>query len=81
MKWQLRHREIHMGKQLTKQVFGVPSAEIIGMIDTSDKVQALRAAGYRYETRLSELERQFEAKASELRGAYLGEVAEINGEA
>ena len=67
-----------MGKQLTKQVFGVPSPEVIGMIDASGKVQALRAAGYRYETRLSELERQFEAKASELRGAYLGEVAEIN---
>jgi hypothetical protein len=65
---QLHYREIHMGKQLTKQVFGVPSAEVIGMIDTSDKVQALRATGYRYEARLGELERQFEAKASELRG-------------
>jgi hypothetical protein len=73
-------QEIHMGKQLTKQVFGVPSAEVIGMIDTSDKVQALRAAGYRYEARFGELELQFEAKASELRGAFLGEVAEINGD-
>jgi hypothetical protein len=45
-----------MAKQLIKQVSGAPSAEVIGMIDTSDKVQALRAAGYRYETRLSELE-------------------------
>jgi hypothetical protein len=69
-----------MGKQLTRQVFGVPSAEVIGMIDASDKVQALQAAGYRYEARLSELERQFEAKASELRGAYLTEVQEINDE-
>jgi hypothetical protein len=69
-----------MARSLTKPAFGVPSAEVISMIGTSDKVQALRAAGYRYETRLSELERQFEAKASELRGAYLGEVAEINGD-
>jgi len=60
-----------MGKQLTKPSFGVPSAEVTGMIDTSDKVQALRAAGYRYETRLSELEWQFEAKASELAGISL----------
>jgi hypothetical protein len=68
-------------KSLTKSpAFGVPSAEVISMIGTSDKVQALRAAGYRYETQLSELERQFEAKASELCGAYLGEVAEINGD-
>jgi hypothetical protein len=51
------------------------------MIDASDKVQALRAAGYRYETRLSELERQFEAKAGELRQAYLGEVRGIYGDA
>jgi hypothetical protein len=69
-------------KSLTKSpTFGFPNAEVIGMIDTSDKVQALREAGYRYEARLSELERQFEAKASELRGAYLSEVQEINGEA
>jgi hypothetical protein len=69
-----------MAKQLIKQVFGVPSAEVVGMIEDSDKVQALRAAGYRYETRLSELERQFEVQALELRGAYLCEVAEINGD-
>jgi hypothetical protein len=67
-----------MGKQVIKQVFGVPSTEALERMDNSDRVQALRAAGYRYETRLSELERQFEAQASELRGAYLCEVAEIN---
>jgi hypothetical protein len=35
-----------MARSLTKPDFGVPSAEVIGMIDTGDKVQAFRAAGY-----------------------------------
>jgi hypothetical protein len=39
-------------KQLAKSpAFGVPSAEAVERMDNSDRVQALRAAGYRYETR------------------------------
>jgi hypothetical protein len=67
-----------MAKQIARQVFGVPSAEVIGMIEDSDKIEALQAAGYRFSARMRDLETQFEAKASELRGAYLCEVAEIN---
>lgn len=70
-----------MVKSLTKQIWGVPSIEVATRIDNSDKVQALGAAAYRYSARLRELEHQFEAKASELREAYLGEVAEIHSEA
>jgi hypothetical protein len=71
-----------MNKQLTKQIFGVPSVETAGRIGDSDKVAALHAASYRYDARTRELEGQFEVKASELRTAYLGEVAAIHdGEA
>jgi hypothetical protein len=64
-------------KAVQKQVWGVPSLETASRIDASDKVSALHAAGYRLDARLRELEGQFEAKASELRAAYLAEVATI----
>jgi hypothetical protein len=67
-----------MNKQLTKQAFGVPSIETAGRIDNSDKCAALDAAHYRLSSRMRELEGQFEAKASELREAYLSEVASIH---
>ena len=67
-----------MNKHLTKQAFGVPSVETAG---ASDRVSALHAAGYRYDARVREIEAQFEAKIAELREAYLGEVADIHGEA
>ncbi len=68
-----------MAKSLTKAVFGVPSAEVIGRIGTSDQVTALHAAHYRYGAQIADLERQFEAKASELRESYLAEVIAIHG--
>jgi hypothetical protein len=67
-----------MAKALSKQLFGVPSSEVIGRITSSDQVTALHAAHYRYGAQLSDLERQFEAKASELRETYLAEVIAIH---
>ena len=68
-------------QQVKRQLgFGVPSIELSGRIDNSDKVSALGAAGYRYSARMRELEQHFEAKASEVRQAYLDEVAEAHGE-
>jgi hypothetical protein len=61
--------------QVKMKPFGVPSVEVDRRIDNSDTIAALNAAGYRYTARLRELENQFEAKASELRQAYLDEVA------
>jgi hypothetical protein len=66
-----------MTKALTKTSFGVPSADVLANIDASDKCAELQAASYRFAAKLAELERQFEAKASELRTAYLEEVAAI----
>lgn len=60
--------------------FGVPSIEVAERIDNSDKVAALNAAAYRCNARLRELEHQFEAKASEVRQAYLDEVATAHGD-
>ena len=62
-----------MAKQLSKQIFGVPSLETANRIDASDICAALGAAHYRLASRMRELEHQFEAKATELRQAYLNE--------
>jgi hypothetical protein len=43
------------------------------------KLARLSEAGYAFETKLRELEYQFDAAASSLREAYLGEVLEIHG--
>ena len=67
-----------MNRQITKQIFGVPSLETAGRIDDVDKVSAFEAAHYRCTARMRELEQQFEAKASEIRAAFLAEVAEIS---
>jgi hypothetical protein len=72
-----------MGKLPVKQamIFGVPSAETCSHIDDSDKVAAFQAAHYRLSARMHELENQFEVKASELRAAFVQEVAAITMEA
>ena len=51
-------------------------------IDDSDAANAACAAHFRFKSRMRELEAQFEAKASELRAAFLAELAAIReGEA
>jgi hypothetical protein len=70
---QAERKANHMGKQLSKPIFGVPSLEVASRIDASDICASLTAAHYRLATRMGELEYQFEAKASELRQAYLNE--------
>jgi hypothetical protein len=57
----------------------VPSLERAGGIDDADKVSAFEAAHYRCKNRMRELEQQFEVKASEIRSAFVAEVAEISG--
>jgi hypothetical protein len=69
-----------MGKTITKSVFGALSAETLASMMASDKCADLLAANYRFGAKMAELERQFEAKASELRASYLAEVATINEE-
>ena len=67
-----------MAKSLTRQTFGVSSQAVLELIDPSDKVAWLSEAGYSYETKLRELERQFESKADELRDEYLAIVLQIH---
>jgi hypothetical protein len=64
--------------QVAKQPFGVPSKEALTKIETSDTVAGLSEAQYDYNIRRRELERQFEAKASELRDEYIATVNVIN---
>jgi hypothetical protein len=60
----------------TRQTFGVPSQ---GVLIESDKVvRLLSEARYAYETRLWELEQQFEVKAAKVREEYLAAVLEIH---
>jgi hypothetical protein len=68
-----------MNKHLAKPIFGVPSTETAARIDDSDATNAACAAHFRFNARMRELEAQFEAKASELRAAFLGELAAIRG--
>ena len=67
-----------MAKSLTKPVFGVPSIETASRIDDSDAANSACAAHFRFQTRMRELEAQFEAKAAELRSAFLSELAGIH---
>ena len=62
--------------QSTGQMFGVPSQGVL--IVSSDKVARLSEARYAYETRLWELEQQFEVKAAKVREEYLAAVLEIH---
>jgi hypothetical protein len=61
------------------QMFGVPSLETASRIDDSDKTAAIEAATYRLSARMLELEAQYDAKASELRAAFVSECSEILG--
>ena len=69
-----------MSKALQKQIFGVPSLETAQRIDDVGMVEAMQAAHYRLCARMRELELQFEAKASELRSAFLAEIGNIQGD-
>jgi hypothetical protein len=62
--------------QSTRQTFGVPSQGVL--IESSDKVVRLSEARYTCETRLWELEQQFEVKAAKVREEYLAAVLEIH---
>jgi hypothetical protein len=66
-----------MAKSLTRQTFGVPPYAVLELIDSSDEVAWLSEAGYSYETKLRELEHQFESNAAELRQEYLAIILQI----
>ncbi len=70
--------EQNMAKSLARQTFGVPSQAVLEPIESLDKVAWLSEAGYSYETKLRELEHQFESKAAELRREYLAVVLQIH---
>jgi hypothetical protein len=62
--------------QSTRQTFGMPSQGVL--IESSDKVARLSEARDTYETRLWELEQQFEVKAAKVREEYLVALLEIH---
>jgi outer membrane murein-binding lipoprotein Lpp len=76
-------KEAPLAKGLTtakSAIFGVPSLETARAIDDVDKIDAINSAHYRLQARMHQLEAEFEAKARELRAAFLTEIAEITGE-
>jgi hypothetical protein len=68
--------EVQNMAQSTRQTFSVPSRGVL--IESSDTVVRLSEARYAYETRLRELEQQFEVKAAKVRKEYLAAVLEIH---
>src|ERR1700724_3189667 len=62
--------------QSTRQTFGVPSQGVL--IESSDKIVRLSEARYACETRLWELEQQFEVKTAKVREEDLAAVLEIH---
>jgi hypothetical protein len=69
-------------REFAKQPFGVPSIQTASRIDDSDATNAAVSAHFRFTERMRELEMQFQAKASEVRRAYLDEIegVRVNGE-
>ncbi len=67
--------------QLREFLFCVFAREVATRIDDADKTTRFEAAHYRFSARMREIELQFEAKASELRAAFIAEVAKIGGPA
>jgi hypothetical protein len=65
-------------EQTMAKTFGVPSQALPDYIESSDKAAWLSEAKYSYETKLRELEHQFESKAAELRGEYLAIILQIH---
>src|SRR6202023_1960151 len=68
--------EVQNRVQSTRKTFGVPSQGVL--IESSDKIVRLSEARYACETRLWELEQQFEVKAAKVREEYLAAVLEIH---
>ncbi len=69
-----------MSKQMTKaQIFWAPTLETARNIDDSDTVLAIEAARHRFSASMRDLENAFDAKASELRAAFVAEVTEHVG--
>jgi hypothetical protein len=68
-----------MLKSVAKQSY-TPSTEIVGRISSSDKISAAKSAMFSYETKIRELESEFEIKSSELRTEYLAELSKIHSE-
>jgi hypothetical protein len=58
--------------------FGVISQAVPEFIESSDKVARLSEAAYFYETKLRELEQNFESHAAELREEYLSVISQIH---
>jgi hypothetical protein len=69
-----------MNKALSKaQIFWAPTLETARNIDDSDTVLAIEAARHRFNASMRDLETAFDAKASELRAAFVAEIADSMG--
>jgi hypothetical protein len=64
----------------SKSVFGTPSAETIDRIDSNASVAAARTAGYAFESKLTELRRQYVTQESRLHAEYLAELAALGSD-
>jgi hypothetical protein len=67
-----------MSKQINKtSIFWAPSLETARKIDDEDTVKSIEAARYRFAASMADLERCYDEQASNLRAAFVAEVAQL----
>jgi hypothetical protein len=68
-----------MTKSMTTKpdIFWRPSLEVARRIDDDDTIHAIESARYRFTASMADLERNYDAEASKLRAAFVGEVAAL----
>jgi len=67
-----------VSRSITKPSFGLPSAQCVERISSAEKVERLRSINFNYETRMADLERQFEVLACDLREKYISEILAVH---
>jgi hypothetical protein len=70
-----------MAKALTKPIFGLPSVETIAAVEITQTSHELQSATFKFQAKMRELERAFEAKAGELRAEYIEDIRTLTGDA
>jgi hypothetical protein len=70
-----------MAKSLTRPAFAGPAPETLTAIENERATHELQAATFKYQTKMRDLERAFEAKAAELREEYISDIRTLTGDA
>ncbi len=64
-----------LGKPTQPAQFGVPSSQALIRIKNSSRMHAVQSIQFSFQTRMRELDRQYELEASKLREEFLEDLA------